>query len=363
MLNFELDGEQKMLVEAVERFANSEIQKIYRDADEDGEIPEAVVQGGWEFGLLPTAIPEHYGGFGEYSTLTGVLALEAFSQGDLAIALNIAAPGLVAVPVMLAGTEGQKENYLPRFCTEKPPALTAALTEPHIQFDPRNPATQATRTADKFILNGVKRMVPLAATADEILVYAKEEDKTQAFFVERDNTGLEIGPREKLMGIRSFPTYGLTLTDCEVPLENKLGGDEGLDFDVILNHSRVALGALAIGQAKASYEYSREYAKNRVQFDEPIGHRQSIAFMLAEMAIDVDAGRLMVWEVAWKLDQGKDVTRDATVMKHFVDQMVLKVADEAVQTLGGYGFIREYPAELWLRNARGFASFDGLAIV
>ena len=165
------------------------------------------------------------------------------------------------------------------------------------------------------------------------------------------------------MGIRALPTYGLTLDDCKVPLTAKLGGEEGIDFDLLLNHSRVALGAAAVGLAKAGYEYARDYAKERVQFGEPIAHRQSIAFMLAEMAIEVDAGRLMVWETAWKLDQAEEATPEATVMKQFVDDMVLQVADRALQTLGGYGYIREYPVELWLRNARGFASFDGLAIV
>jgi alkylation response protein AidB-like acyl-CoA dehydrogenase len=172
-----------------------------------------------------------------------------------------------------------------------------------------------------------------------------------------------VGEREKLMGIRALPTFGLTLENCRLPLANKVGGEAGIEFGVLLNHSRVALGAAAVGVARAGYEYARDYAKERQQFGEPIAHRQSIAFMLAEMAIEVDAARLMVWEAAWKLDQGEDATVEATVMKYFVDNMVLEVADRAVQTLGGYGYIREYPVELWLRNARGFATFDGLAMV
>ena len=137
----------------------------------------------------------------------------------------------------------------------------------------------------------------------------------------------------------------------------------GIDFDLLLNHSRVALAASAVGLANAASDYARDYAKERIQFEEPIAHRQSIAFMLAEMAIEVDSARLMVWETAWRLDRGEDATQEATVMKHFVDQAVMHVADSAVQILGGYGYIREYPAELWLRNARGFSSFDGLSIV
>jgi alkylation response protein AidB-like acyl-CoA dehydrogenase len=165
------------------------------------------------------------------------------------------------------------------------------------------------------------------------------------------------------MGIHALPTYQVTLSDVHVPAEAKLGGEAGIEFASLLTHSRIALGAAAVGVARASYEYAREYAKQRVQFDEPIAHRQSIAFMLADMATEVDEARLMVWEAAWKIDQGEDALKEATVMKHHVDRMVLAVADRAVQILGGYGYIREYPVELWLRNARGFASFDGLAII
>ena len=210
----------------------------------------------------------------------------------------------------------------------------------------------------------LRQWFPLAAeSADQILVYAQEDGRTQAFFIPHDAEGLEIGPREKLMGVRALPVHRLTLTDCRIPAENKLGGESGIEFSQILNHSRIALGAAAVGLAKAGYEYARDYAKNRVQFGEPIAHRQSIAFMLAEMAIDIDAARLLVWEAAWKLDRGEDVTREAAVMKNYVDDIVLNVADRTVQTLGGYGYIREFPAELWLRNARGFATFDGMAII
>ena len=363
MLDFELDEEQKMLVEAIGRFSGSQMRKVYRDADEEGDIPAEVTRAGWEFGILPTAIPESYGGFGEYSAVTSALAMEEFAFGDLAIALEIGVPGLVALPLMLAGTDEQKGTYLPSFCGEQPPNVSAALTEPSVLYDPRTLETKAEKSEGEYVLNGAKCLVPLADTAEIFLVYAREDGRTQAFLVPAGSRGLEIGAREKLMGIRALPTYGLTLSDCRVPLENRLGGEEGIDFDLILNHSRVALGAAAVGLAKSGYEYARDYAKERVQFGEPIAHRQSIAFMLAEMAIEVDAARLMVWETAWKLDRGEDATKEATVMKHFVDEMVLQVADRALQTLGGYGYIREYPVELWLRNARGFASFDGLAIV
>lgn len=363
MLDFQLDQEQQMLAEAINRYAGERMRKVFRDADEEGHAPADVIRAGWEIGLLPTSIPEAYGGFGSPSAVTGAIAVESFAWGDLAMALNILTPGLVAMPVLLGGTEAQKEAYLPVFCDEEMPKLTAALIEPLIQFDPRRLQTTAVREGDEYVLHGAKSVVPLANEAETYLVYAREDDQTQAFFVPRETAGLAVGPREKLMGLRALPTYGLAMAGCRVPAENKLGGEVGIDFNLILNHSRIAAAAAAVGVAKAGYEYARDYAKNRVQFGEPIAHRQSIAFMLADMATDIDAARLLVWETAWQLDKGQDVTKEATQMKYYVDDMVMRVADQAVQVLGGYGYIREYPVELWLRNARSFVSLEGLAIV
>ena len=363
MLDFRLDEEQKMLTDAIARYAKERMRKVFRDAEEDGRIPPEVVQAGWELGILPTGLPEAYGGFGEYTALTGVLASEELAWGDLAIALNVMVPNLVAIPVMLAGTEAQKETYLPQFCEDKMPAMTAAMTEPLVRFDPYRLKTTAVRDGAEYVLNGTKTAVPLADTAELILVYANEDGQTQAFLVPTETAGLTVDEKAKLMGIKGLPTFKVTLADCRISAESKLGGDEGIDFSLILNHSRVALGAAAVGVARAGYEYALDYAKQRVQFGEPIAHKQSIAFMLADMATDIDEARLLVWEAAWQMDRGKVITRDAALMKQRVDEIVVLVADRALQVLGGYGYIREYPVELWLRNARGFVSFDGMAIV
>lgn len=363
MLDFTLDEDQQMLANTVGRFAQERMRKVYRDADEAEALPPEVIREGWEIGLLPTSLPENYGGFGEHSAITGAVAVEEFAWGDLAGTLAIMSPSLVAIPVMLCGTEAQKAAYLPLFTGMEMPALTAALTEPRVQYDPHHLITSATRENGAYVLNGVKSLVPYADDAETFLVYAAEAGHTQAFLIPAGTEGLQVTGREKLMGVRALPTFGLKLEKVTIPAENKLGGEAGLDFNLILNHSRVALGAAAVGMARAGFEYARDYAKNRQQFGEPIAHRQAIAFMLANMAIDVDAARLMVWETAWLLDEGREATREAAVMKHYVDNMVLKVADRAVQTLGGYGYIREFPVELWLRNARGFATFDGLALV
>ncbi len=363
MLDFRPDEEQKMLTDTIARFARERVRKVYRDAEEAGEIPEQLARAGWEIGLLPTALPEAYGGFGDYSVVTGALAMEEFAWGDLAVTFNVMTPNLVAIPVLLCGTEEQKAEYLPLFTNEMPPKVTAALTEPVVQFNPYRLKTTAAREGDAYILNGRKTLVPLADEAELILVYADEDGATQAFLVPTGSDGLTIDARDKLMGVQALTTNLVNLTNVRVPAANKLGGDAGIDFSLLLNHSRVALGAAAVGVARAGFEYARDYAKQRVQFGEPIAHRQSIAFMLADMATEIDEARLLVWESAWLLDQGKDATREATIMKHHVDRVVLQVADRAVQVLGGYGYIREYPVELWLRNARGFTTFDGLTII
>ncbi len=364
MISFEPTEEQQMIIDAVKRFAEREIRTVYRECDEEGHIPDEVIHKGWELGLIPGGIPEGYMGFAEeHSALTGALFAEELAWGDLSIALHMLTPGLVAYPILLCGTEEQKETYLPQFCDERFKHATAALIEPSIQFDPQALQTTAILDGDTYVLEGRKAYVPLAADADLILIYATEDGTTQGFLVEKGTTGLEIGEREKNMGIKALATYELTLNACRVPRANKLGGEAGCDFDRLMAYSRVATSAMAVGVARASYEYALEYAKQREAFGEPIASRQAIAFMLAEMATDIDATRLMVWEAAWRLDKGKDATKEAYLAKMFGDDMVLRVTDGGVQVLGGYGYIREYPVELWLRNGRGFPTFDGLAMV
>ncbi len=363
MISFSLTEEQKMLVTAVRRYAERELRKAMRDADESGQLPDNLMSAGWELGLTPSSIPEAYGGFGEHSALTGALYAEELAWGDLSAALNLLAPNLLVIPLLEYGTDTQKETLLPQFCDMEFVPATAALLEPHITFDPHNLRTTAEKQGDSYRLNGKKVYVPLAADATHILVYADDGGNTQAFIIPKDTPGLTIGEREKNMGIKALPTYSITLEDCTIPAENKLGGDAGIDFTRLLNFSHVALGAMAVGIAKASYEYAKEYAKEREAFGEPIASRQAIAFMLADMAIDIDAARLMVWEAAWKLDRGEDATTEAALVKKFTDEMVMTVTDGGVQVLGGHGYIREHPVELWFRNGRGFATFTGMAMV
>jgi alkylation response protein AidB-like acyl-CoA dehydrogenase len=363
MYSFEPSEDQKTLLEAVRRFASRELRPAMRPADESGELPPAVMRSGWELGLLPASLPEEFGGFGERSVLTGVLAAEELAWGDLAGALALMAPNLVALPVLLRGSAEQRKNLLPDFAADSYRPAAAALMEPRYDFDAAALETRAVRRNGAFVLSGTKCNVPWAAESDWMLVYAALDGATQAFLVEKGRPGLVVGDRERNMGLNALPLYAVELRDCAVPARQRLGGEEGAELRAVLDASRVAWAALAVGVGRAAYEYALDYARKRQAFGEAIAQRQSIAFMLAEMATELEAARLLVWEAAWLLDQGRDASREAYLARTLADDMALMVADRALQVLGGHGYIREFPVELWLRNARAFAVLEGLAIV
>lgn len=363
MYSFEPSEEQKIIIEASKKLALKEFRSRARDADERSEPAGEWAQAGWELGLLPASIPEECGGFGERSALTWVLAVEELAWGDLSATLGLTAPNLVALPVLLCGTEEQKKEILPLYCTDSYAPGSAALMEPRYDFDPYALRTTAERRNGDYVLNGLKCNVPLARESDWILVYASFQGRTEGFLIPKGTPGLSILEREQNMGLRAFPLYSLRLENCRVPADRRLGGEAGCDFPLLLNASRVALAAMAVGVARAAYEFALEYAKNRKAFGEAIAQRQSIAFTLADMITDIEASRMLVWEAAWCLDQHKDATREAYLAMNLAGDTALMVTDRAVQILGGYGYIRDYPVELWLRNARGFGVMEGIAIV
>lgn len=363
MISFSLTEEQKMIVNTVKQFATDVMRKKFRECDEEGKIPAEIIDAAWELGLVISCIPEDLGGAGwEHSALTGTLLAEELAWGDLAIAMNVLAPSLAILPIVEMGTAEQKKKYLPALCGSKFTPATAAFIEPRYDFDPSDFATTAKKNGG-YTLNGAKCYVPLASEAGYTLVYAKEGGSNQCFIVDKGTKGMEVGEREKFMGIHALPTYGLTFKDCKVPAENRLGGDKGSDYSRLANLSRVALAAMAVGVGRGAMEFSRDYARERFAFGEPIGSRQSVAFMIADMAIEVDAARLLAWEAAWKLDKNEDATRESCLAKMYADNMAMLVTDYGVQVMGGHGYVRDNPVELWFRNGRGFSTFTGLAIV
>jgi len=361
MVNFKPTEEQELVRETMASFAREILRPRAREADETGGVVPEVVARGWELGLVQSMIPEAQGGYGDArSALTSALLLEELAYGDLALALHLLTPRLFTVPLVVAGTPAQRAAWLPRFTTAEVAVGTAAFVEPDWDFDPTALATRAEPAGADWVLHGRKCLVPLADTAIGLLVYATAPDGPAAFIVEPGAAGLTIGEREKNMGIKALATYGLTLDGVRVPAASRLG--DGAAVPALLDASRVAIAALAVGVARAAFDYARDYAKERRAFGQAIAQKQAIAFKLADMAIEIDSMRLLAWEAAWRIDRGLPATREAVLAKDYAARAALKITDDAVQVLGGHGYIRDHMVELWLRDARGFATFDGLAI-
>ncbi|HSG46102.1 MAG TPA: acyl-CoA dehydrogenase family protein, partial [Anaerolineales bacterium] len=304
-------------------------------------------------------------GFGERSAVTGVLALEEMAFGDLAGTLAVSTPSLFATPILLSGSEEQKKEYLPKIAEADWAPYTAAFIEYAFDFDPHEMKTAAVLKGDEYVLNGEKAFVPFANDAEMILVYANLDGETQGFIIPNDAAGLTMSDeREKLMSLNALPMYRVKLDDVKVPIANRLGSASGTDFELILASLNIATAAAAVGVANAAFDYSKDYAKDREVFGVKVAQKQAIAFMLAEMRTEIEAIRLLTWEAAWKLDQGReDAANEAYLAYTGAADMAMMVTDRAVQILGGHGYIREHPVEMWMRNGRGFATFTGLAIV
>jgi len=365
MYSFEPNEEQQMLVDAVGKYAQNDLRAAAHDAEESRELPKKLISKGWEIGLLQASIPESYGGFGERSAVTGALAVEEMAFGDLAGALAVMTPSLFATPILLVGSEEQKKEYLPKVISGDWAPYTAALIEYAFDFDPDDLRTVAKLSGTDYVISGEKAFVPYAKDAEAMLVYANLDGKTQGFIVLKNSAGLTIADeREQLMSLNALPLYRVKLDSVKVPSSSRLGGASGHDFELVLASMRIASAAAAVGVARASLEYSLSYAKEREAFGVKIAQKQAIAFMFAEMATEIEASRLLTWEAAWKLDTGKeDAANEAYLALTGAADMVMMVTDRGVQILGGHGYIREHPVEMWMRNGRGFAMLTGLAIV
>lgn len=364
MYSFEPTEEQKMLVDAISRFATGDLRPKAHDADEEGQFPMPLIEKGWELGFLQASVPESFGGFGERSAVTGVLAAEEMAWGDLAGALTVMAPNLFALPILLEGSEEQKQAYLPEVIEAEWKPYTAALIEPHYDFDPNELKTIADDCGGEYELNGEKAYVPYADQAEALIVFANLAGVTQGFIVPKGVAGLTVGERQKLLGIHALPVYKVALKGVRVPKADRLGGLPGHNFAPILDAQRIAMGALAVGMSRAAFEYARDYAKDRDVFGVKVAQKQAIAFMLAEMATEIEAIRLLTWEAAWMLDHNDpEASKQAYLALNGATDMAMMVTDRAVQILGGHGYIREHPVELWMRNGRGIPMLNGLAIV
>ena len=364
MINFQLSDEQKQIQGLAHEFAEKEIRPVAAQHDEKGEFPTKVLEKAWEVGLINIHIPESCGGMG-MGTLDGALIEEQLGWGCTGIATAITANSLAQAPVMVGGSEEQKKKWLGPF-SEEHHIASYAVTEPDAGSDVAGLKTTAEKKGDKYVLNGQKMWITGAGHAKWFFVLAKTDKDgghrgMSGFVVPADLPGITIGKKEDNMGQRASDTRGITFEDVEVPAENLLGA-EGDGWKIAMgafDHTRPLVAAAAVGLAQAAMEHAIAYAMERKTFGKPIAAHQGVSFMIADMASDIEAARMLVWKAAWEMDQGRRNTLYAAFAKRFGADMAMRVATDAVQVFGGNGFNREYPVEKLMRDAKIFQIYEG----
>jgi acyl-CoA dehydrogenase len=363
VVDFTLTDEQKDLRELAHNFAEKEIRTVAWDYDRDGTWPQEIIERAWEVGLMNIHVPEAYGGPG-LDFLSGALIEEEFGWGCSGIGTSLAANGLAMTPVALGGSEAVKRHFLGMLIDE--PRLAAfCLTEPDAGSDVSGMKTTAVRRGDKYVINGSKCFITNGGYADWYTVYAKTDKDAghrgiSAFVVPRDDT-VVIDKKEDKLGQRASNTATVTFNETEVPAGNLLG-EENHGFKLAmmtLDRTRPGVAAMAVGIGRAAFEFASNYSKERVQFGVPIAMHQAVAFMIADMATKVEAARLLTWKSAVLLDQGIRNTLACAHAKRFAADSAMEITVDAVQVYGGYGFIKEYPVEKLMRDAKIMQLYEG----
>ncbi|GAA1773485.1 acyl-CoA dehydrogenase family protein [Nocardioides hankookensis] len=355
--------DEQMLVDVVTELAAEVLRPAAAEADETCIAPEAVLKAGLEVGLPILGLPEELGGITEErSAVAGVLVAEALAHGDLGLAVASLAPGAVATAIGLWGTEAQQQTYLPAFTSDDVPAAALALTEPTVLFDVLSPATTAVRTDDGFVLSGLKSAVPRGADGELFVVGASLDGAPVLFLVEAGTAGLEV-EADPAMGVRGAGLARLHLRDVAVPADAVLGTTDGTTYAECVRLSRLAWCALGVGVGQAVLDYVTPYVKEREAFGEPVAHRQSVAFMVANIAIELQAMRLLTWKAASRAAAGKDVARDVALARQLCADKGMQIGLDGVQLLGGHGFVKEHPVERWYRDLRSIGVMEGTVLV
>ncbi len=363
-VSFELTDEQRDLRALAHEFAEKEIRPRAAEYDEHSTHPADVIAKAHELGLMNINIPEEFGGPG-LSVFDGILVGEELAWGCAGITVSIIANTLGAAPVMLAGSVEQKREWLSPLI-EEPILCSFALTEANAGSDVSGIQTTAVRAGDDYVLNGSKMFISNAGHAAWMVVFAStDKSKGQrglsAFVVPADADGFTVEKHLDKMGQRATDTSAVAFQDVKVPAANRLG-EEGEGFKIAmrtLDHTRPGTAIGAVGVARAAYELSVDYSRERVQFGQPIAMNQGVNFLIADMAAEIEAARLLTWQAAWLLDQGKRATLQSSFAKRFASDTAMKVTTDAVQIFGGYGYMKEYPVEKLMRDAKLFQIYEG----
>src|SRR3954465_7501565 len=356
MVDFNLTDEQKDIRDLAHDFAEKEIRPKAWDYDRDSTFPQDIIEKAWEVGLMNSHIAEEYGGPG-LDYLSGCLIEEEMGWGCSGIGTSLMANGLASAPVSLGGSEEVKKEYL-GMLTEEPKLASFCLTEPDAGSDVSGMKTTATKKGDKWVINGSKCFITNGGYADWFTVYAKTDKEAghrgiSAFVVPKDDT-VTVDKKEDKRGQRASNTATIPFNETEIPADHLIG-EENKGFKIAmmtLDRTRPGVAAMATGIARAAFEFATEYSKEPVQFGVPIAMHQGIQFMIADMATKVHLSRLATWNSAVLLDQGRRNPLESSHAKRFAADTAMEVTTDAVQVYGGYGFIKEYPVEKLMRDAK-----------
>jgi acyl-CoA dehydrogenase len=363
-ISFALTDEQKALRELAHDFAAREIRPKEREYDEHSTHPADLIARAHEIGLMNVHVPEEYGG-AALSAFEGMLIGEELCWGCSGIGTAIVANGLGHGPVILAGTEEQKRRWLPPLI-DRALLTSFALTEPNAGSDVSGIQTTAVRDGDEYVINGSKMFITNAGYAEWFTVFAST-DKSKghrgltAFVVPGDAPGVTVDKHLDKMGQRSTDTSAISFQDVRVPFDDRLG-EEGEGFKIAmrtLDFTRPGTAIGAVGVARAAFEHAAQYSKERVQFGLPIAMNQGINFLIADMATKIEAARLLCWQAAWMIDQGMRATLQSSYAKRFAADICMEVTTDAVQVFGGYGYMKEYPVEKLMRDAKLYQIYEG----
>ena len=365
-MDYFLTEEQRMLKDLARKIAEEKIIPVRAELDEKEEFPRDILKVCAEAGLFGVSIPEEYGGAGG-GVFENCLVVEELSRACIGVSVSYAASGLGAYPILLFGTEEQKRKYLPQIASGEKLAAFAA-TEANAGSDVAAMQTQAVKDGEGYRLNGTKQWITNGGEADIYVVFAVTDKRRgprgiSGFIVEKGTPGFSFGKKERKMGIRASATRELIFEDCWIPKENLLGGKEGIGLIAILktfDMTRPGIGAQAVGLAQGAFEVALQYARQRVQFGQKIISFQAVQHMLADMATQIEAARALVYSVARYIDSHpKEFSKEAAMAKLFPSDIAMKVAEDAVQILGGYGYMRDFPVEKMMRDAKILQIYEG----
>jgi alkylation response protein AidB-like acyl-CoA dehydrogenase len=382
-IDFSLTDEQRAIQELARDFARREIRPVAAEYDEREEMAWPVPRKAAKVGLLSYGLPEEHGGGGVPDGIVGVtnfIVTEELAWGCAAIATEITSSTYAAGPILAFGTDDQRRRYLPLFCDADEARLGAlCLTEPQAGSDISAIATTARRDGAAWVLDGRKQFITNGGIADVHIVFARVEGERGmgAFIIERGTPGLSMGRKERKLGMRASHTAEVVLERCRVPDANRLsgtptapqlrssGGGEGelsgaAQALTVLQYSRMTFAAAALGVARAAFEYARDYAKERIAFGVPIARHQAVAFKLADMAIEIEAARALLWRAGWLAMSGRPLAlAEGSMAKCLTADVAVRCCTEAIQILGGHGYVRDHPVEKWYRDAKLYQIWEG----